>query len=145
GVDAGRVAGELTRALDRMRTGNARAPSLSPDIVSLIKEAWLIASLESGAGKIRSGHLLIAALSDEALARATRESSPTLGALPAEAIRRNLADFTEGSEEATEAAAAAADAAAGVPTGAASGDAPRGGGPLEQFCTDLTAQARAGK
>ncbi len=145
GADAGRVAGELTRALDRMRTGNARAPSLSPDIVSLIKEAWLIASLESGAGKIRSGHLLIAALSDEALARATRESSPTLGALPAEAIRRNLADFTEGSEEATEAAAAAADAAAGVPTGAASGDAPRGGGPLEQFCTDLTAQARAGK
>ncbi|GGG20747.1 protease associated ATPase ClpB [Caldovatus sediminis] len=145
GADAGRVAAELTRALDRMRTGNARAPSLSPDIVALIKEAWLIASLEGGAGRIRSGHLLAAALSDEALARTLRDSSPTLAGLPAEAIRRNLADLAEGSEEATEAAAAAAEAAAGVPTGAPGGDAPRGGGPLEQFCTDLTAQARAGR
>jgi type VI secretion system protein VasG len=34
GIDAGRVGQELTRALDRLRTGNARAPSLSPDIVT---------------------------------------------------------------------------------------------------------------
>ena len=38
-----------------------------------------------------------------------------------------------------EAAAAAAGSAA------APGEAPRGGGPLDQFCTDLTAQAKAGK
>ncbi|MBW8270235.1 type VI secretion system ATPase TssH [Caldovatus sp. SYSU G05006] len=146
GTDAGRVAAELTRALDRLRTGNARAPSLSPDLVVLLKEAWLIASLEGGAGRVRSGHLLVALLADEALARAARDSSPSLAALPAEAIRRSLAAFAEGSEEAAEAAAAAADAAAGVPTGApGSGEAPRGGGPLEQFCTDLTAQARAGR
>ena len=31
GVDAGRVANEITRALDKFKTGNARAPSLSPD------------------------------------------------------------------------------------------------------------------
>ncbi|HYZ34064.1 MAG TPA: type VI secretion system ATPase TssH, partial [Crenalkalicoccus sp.] len=31
------------------------------------------------------------------------------------------------------------------PAGAAPGEAPRGGGPLDQFCTDLTAQAKAGK
>ncbi|HEY2473158.1 MAG TPA: Clp protease N-terminal domain-containing protein, partial [Candidatus Cybelea sp.] len=48
-VDVGRVAGELTRAVDKLKTGNARAPSLSPELVSLSREAWLIASLDSGA------------------------------------------------------------------------------------------------
>ena len=47
----GRVAAELTRALDKLRTGNARAPSLSPDIVNWLREAWLIASLEGGASR----------------------------------------------------------------------------------------------
>ena len=47
-VDAGQVAAELNRALDRLRTGNARPPALSPDIVTWLREAWIIASLEEG-------------------------------------------------------------------------------------------------
>ena len=47
GIDAGRVAAELTRALDKLRTGNARAPSLSPAIVGWLREAGRIASLEA--------------------------------------------------------------------------------------------------
>ncbi|MBX9594522.1 MAG: type VI secretion system ATPase TssH [Roseomonas sp.] len=141
-VDAGRVGAELTRALDRLRTGNARAPALSPDIVTWLREAWLIASLEANASRIRSGHLLAALLSDDALARALKDSSPTLSALPADAIRRNLVELAAGSEEGAQAEAAAAAAPGGA---APAGDAPRGGGPLEQFCTDLTAQAKAGK
>ena len=91
-------------------------------------EAWLIASLEGGAGKVRSGHMLAAVLTDETLARAVRDSSPTLAALPGEAIRRNYADFTEGSEEAAEAAATpASDAPGGGGVAApAAGDGPRG-------------------
>ncbi len=140
-VDAGRVAAELTRALDRLRTGNARAPALSPDIVTWLREAWLIASLEAGATRIRSGHLLAALLSDDALARTLKDSSPTLSALPADLIRKNLSELAAGSEEGAQAEAAAAAPGAAAPAG----DAPRGGGPLEQFCTDLTAQAKAGK
>ncbi len=141
-VDAGRVGAELTRALDRLRTGNARAPALSPDIVTWLREAWLIASLEANASRIRSGHLLAALLSDDALARALKDSSPTLSALPADAIRRNLVELAAGSEEGAQAEAAAAAAPGGA---APASDAPRGSGSLEQFCTDLTAQAKAGK
>jgi type VI secretion system protein VasG len=141
GVDAGRVAAELTRALDRMRTGNARPPALSPDIVTWLREAWLIASLEANATRIRTGHMLAALLADETLARATKDSCPSLFAIPADAVRKNLADMAAGSEE-----SAIAEAAAAAPGGSApAGEAPRGGGPLEQFCTDLTAQAKAGK
>ncbi|MEO7852136.1 MAG: type VI secretion system ATPase TssH, partial [Rubrivivax sp.] len=143
GVDAGLALAQLTRALDKLRTGNARAPSLSPDIVSWLREAWLIASLEAGANRIRSGHMLAALLADETLARTMRESCPALAALPTDAVRKNLTELAAGSDEATQ-ADATAGGAAGSPA-AASGDAPRGSGPLDQFCTDLTAQAKAGK
>src|SRR5215831_16847473 len=66
-VDQGRLLVDLNRALDHMKTGNARAPSLSPEIVELGKEAWLMASLEHGLGKLRSGHLLWALVADESL------------------------------------------------------------------------------
>ncbi|SDD69638.1 type VI secretion system ATPase TssH [Belnapia rosea] len=145
GIDSGRVLAELTRALDKLRTGNARAPSLSPDIVTWLREAWLLASLEAGTGRIRSGHMLAALLSDETLSRTVKDSAPSLLALPADALRRGgLEALSEGSLEAEEAAAPLpGEAPGGAP--AAPGDAPRGGGPLEQFCTDLTTQAKAGK
>jgi type VI secretion system protein VasG len=143
GVDIGRVAAEITRALDRFRTGNSRAPALSPDIVAWLKEAWLIASLEGGAAKIRSGHLLAALLGDETLSRSIRDSVPTLMGVSAEAVRKNLAQLTEGSAEAAMAESLTATPAA--PGRAPTGEAARMGGPLEQFCTDLTAQAKSGK
>jgi type VI secretion system protein VasG len=118
-----------------------RAPALSPDIVSWLREAWIIASLEAGSSRIRSGHLLAAVLADESLARSLHESSPTLAAVPAAAVRGNLAELAAGSDEAGQVEAAAA----GAGSAAQPGEAPRGGGPLDQFCTDLTAQAKAGK
>src|SRR6516225_2664009 len=43
-VDASRLTRDLTRALDHLKTGNARTPALSPNIPRLIQNAWLIAS-----------------------------------------------------------------------------------------------------
>ena len=81
-IDSGRVATELTRVLDKLKTGNTRAPSLSPGVVALAREAWLVASLDGGAARIRSGHLLVALLSDEGLSRTARESSLAAGIGP---------------------------------------------------------------
>lgn len=36
-IDAGRLGAELNRALDRLKTGNARPPGLSPDLVEWTK------------------------------------------------------------------------------------------------------------
>jgi type VI secretion system protein VasG len=144
GIDSGKVGAELNRALDKLRTGNARAPALSPDIVNWLKEAWIIASLEGGANKIRSGHMLAALLADDTLSRTVRDSCPTLMGVSSEAVRNNLPELAAGSEE--EQQAEAASGPSGSAGGAAGvGEAPRGGGPLDQFCTDLTAQAKAGK
>jgi len=142
GIDPGRVMTELTRALDKMRTGNARAPSLSPDIVTWLREAWLIASLESNQGKIRTGHMLAALLSDETLSRTVKDSAPSLTAIPVDPLRKNLDALTKDSDEQAQAAIAAPP---GGSSAAPADGALRAGGPLDQFCTDLTAQAKAGK
>ncbi len=77
-IAAERVAAELARALDRLKTGNAHPPALSPSLVTLGREAWLLATLEYGDGQIRSGHLLVALLSG----RDARPARPRGVALP---------------------------------------------------------------
>src|SRR5262249_31682395 len=138
-IDSGRVATELTRIIDRLKVGNTRAPALSPAVVTLAREAWLIGSLDADAARLRSGYLLTALLSDEGLARVARESSPQLVQIPGEVLRKNLASICGGSvEEATaEPFGRSAAPSAAQPAGSRSPA-------LDQYTIDLTERARAG-
>jgi type VI secretion system protein VasG len=142
-IDVSRVNRAVTGAIDRFKTGNARPPGLSPQIVDLIREAWVIASVEFGSPQIRSGHLLAALLSDEMLARVAREASGEFQKISVDALARDLPTVTAKTEEAGQ--AAAAEAAAGT-------TAPAPGKPLgptktpalDQYTIDLTVRARKG-
>ncbi len=141
-IDMGRFVTDLNRALEKLKTGNSRAPALAPDIVELGKQAWLLASLEQNAARIRSGHLLWALLADETLARRAREASGQLLKINPDLLKRDFAAITANGAEAAEAAPADAS---GETAGDGAPMAPRGTGALDQFTTDLTAQAKAGK
>src|SRR5579875_3401270 len=69
GVDKSRFTSELSRALDKLKTGNARTPAFSPHLVELFTAAWSVGSVEYGASQIRSGFATIALLADEELSR----------------------------------------------------------------------------
>jgi len=142
-VDQSRLVIDLNRALDKMKTGNARPPSLSPEIVELAKQAWLFASVEQGLSRLRSGHLLWALVADETLALRARDASGQLLRIPADALKRDFAAITANSSE----AASAIVATEGVPGDAVEtgGAGPSGSSALAQFTIDLTATARAGK
>ena len=143
GVDTGRVALDLTRALDRLRAGNGRPPGLAPDVVELVKQAWFLASIDAGLAHIRTGHLLLALLGDERLAARTAEMAPALRTLVPETLKRDFAALTAGSREI---GLAAAPAAGGDSTGAGLGEGTGAGAdPLARFTVDLTEQARAGR
>src|SRR5438552_17175564 len=77
-VDSAKVNRELTKALDRLRTGNARAPELSAEIPDLMREAWVLASLDYASPRIRSGHLLAALLTDRMMSGRMRDAVPEL-------------------------------------------------------------------
>jgi type VI secretion system protein VasG len=142
GVDTARFAADLGKALDKMKTGNARAPSLSPEIVELAKQAWLLGSIELGASRVRSGHIILALVSDETLARRAREASGQFARIPADQLKR---DYKAICGNTPESQAAAPSGAAGSEAAGGDAPAPTGGTALEQFTTDLTARAKAGK
>jgi len=134
-VPVAALQGELRAALDTMATGNGRAPTLAPELVSALSNAWLIASVEHAQSRVRSGHLLCAMLADGPAGSRLKALAPSLRGLVAETVRRDLAPLVEGGTEATPAAdPAAADPAAPAATAA-----------LDRFTADLTAQARAGR
>ena len=100
-IDHGRFMADLNKALDRLKTGNSRAPGLAPDVVDTAKQAWLLASIEQGLSRVRSGHVLLALLSDETLARRAREASSQLLKIQPDVLKRDLATITAGSIEAS--------------------------------------------
>ena len=141
GVDTSRLQKELERGLDKLKSGNARTPAFSPSLVKMLTEAWTLGSLDFGGTEIRSGYALLALLSDDELARIARDISRELQKIQPEALKRDLAAITHGSEEDAGAAAAAEPESA-----PGQGSRPPGKTPnLDQFTVNLTANARAGK
>ncbi|MBN9524322.1 type VI secretion system ATPase TssH [bacterium] len=139
GVDPSRAARELTKSLDGLKTGNARGPELSAEVVDLMHEAWAVASLDYGAARVRSGYLLAALLADRTLGARARAASPELAKIPADQLARDVKAVVGGTaEDAPEPGEAAPGEAARPP---ADSKTPS----LDQFTYDLTAQARAGK
>ena len=142
GVDRSRLSRELDESLDELRTGNARTPSLSPTLVDALREAWTLGSLEFGAGRIRSGFVLLALSGEDDLRRRMTETSEELGKIRAEELQEDFDEIVAGSGE---------DAGAGGPARTAGAEAPEGeagGGEtpnLDQFTRDFTARARRGE
>ncbi|HJU27858.1 MAG TPA: AAA family ATPase, partial [Candidatus Binataceae bacterium] len=136
GVDSARLNHDLMVALDQLKTGNTRTPALSPRVVRLLEEAWLLASVDYGATRISPGHLLASMLGVDDLTRIARDISKEFSAISIEALRRDLPRFTATIE------GASSDGLGGVNNGA---QLASGGKALDQYTIDLTARARAGE
>ncbi len=131
---------DLTRAMESFRTGNARTPALSPRIPKMLQQAWLAASIDCGASRIRSGHVILALLKDEEMARLLVADSDAFGRISVETLEEHLADITAGSAE-DELAEGPGPA---VDRGQA-GAVPGGERALHQYTIDLTEKARRGE
>ena len=107
-IDPSRVCKDVSRVLDGLKTGNARAAALSPDTVDLVRGAWLVGSINFDLPKARSGHVLLALLSDDALNRVIRNASPEFDKMSAEELRKNFLSITARSSENEESKSAAA-------------------------------------
>src|SRR5579884_2911161 len=69
GVDTSRLSADLTRSLDRLRSGNARTPTFSPSLVNMFSEAWMMGSINMGLTQIRSGLTVLALAAQPELSR----------------------------------------------------------------------------
>jgi type VI secretion system protein VasG len=141
GVDKSRLTGELNRSLDKLKTGNARTPAISPHVVRMMTEAWTTGSIDFNAGEVRTGFTILALTGTDDLRREIREISKELQKIDGDVLRKDFLKIVEGSEEEMVAAQAA-------PTGAPGALKPAGSGKtanLDQFTVNLTENAKAGK
>lgn len=135
---------DLSDGIRSLKNGNTRTPVFSQRLITLFETAWLIASLESGNREIRSGHLLLALITEPNLLQLSLRCSKLFTQFPSAEIKHKLAELTLGSEEAsspddgqTNEMAAAEDV---VPI-----QGPTKTPALDQFTTNLTERAAEGK
>ncbi|PYP68251.1 MAG: type VI secretion system ATPase TssH [Gemmatimonadetes bacterium] len=139
-IDRSRLASDLAKSLDHLKTGNARTPAFSPHLARMLTEAWTLGSVDYGAGQVRTGHTILALLADDDLARMVKDVSREFTKIPVESLRKDLPAITaQSAEEATTQRGAEAGS---VP------NAPRAGGKtpnLDSYTINLTERAKQGK
>ncbi len=139
-INEGRLVADLTRAIEGFKRGNARTPALSPRIPRMIQDSWLVASVDYQASAVRSGHIVLALLSDAEMARMLIASSEMFKKISLETVEKNLTDLVAGSREDAETGGTPRSVAAG-------GEKPPAAGTkaLDQFTVNLTEKAKKGE
>ncbi|WP_144137515.1 type VI secretion system ATPase TssH [Paraburkholderia sp. BCC1884] len=146
-IDVHALSSDVESELQRLKTGNTRTPVFSRHLIELLEQAWLIASLDSQIGRIRSGHLLLALLTAPDLAQFAERMSPLLREVRVTDLKHKFDELTMGSREiergnATESPEAhtndttAADVVSGAPSTTPA---------LDTYTSNLTQRAREGK
>ena len=140
-VDFGKLVRDLNRELDQVKSGNTRAPALSPTVVDIAKNAWLLASVDYGQAVTTSAHLLTAIMLDDGLRRSAEAVSGELKKISPESLRdvtRAIVGTTDESKTSTTTGGSTtgSPAASGVPSKTPA---------LDKFTVNLTEDARQGK
>ncbi len=139
-ISEARIVSDLTRAMEGFKSGNSRTPALSPSIPKMIRDAWLVASVDFQAPAVRSGHIILALLSDDETARMLVQSSDAFKKISPETLSQNLAALTSGTVEEKESGATARPVSADEKAAA-----PAGTKALDQYTINLTDKARKGE
>jgi len=138
-IDKSRLTAELARSMDKLKSGNARTPAISPTVLKMLTTAWTIGSIDFNAGQVRTGFAVLALISDEELSRLVHEVSKEFQKINADALRKDLLGIVALSNETTTSPTAAS----------APGEAPKPGSGktpnLDSYTVDLTGNAKRGK
>jgi type VI secretion system protein VasG len=134
---------DLRDEVGRFAGGSARTPVFSKHLPTLFEHAWLIASLGAGQPhQIRSGHMLLALLTEPGLAQLAQRGSKLFAQFPLDRLKHDFDKLTRGSDEAQP---APTEFAAADPVTELNQRAAHNTPALDQFTTQLTARAREGK
>ncbi|MCS4307854.1 type VI secretion system protein VasG [Rheinheimera pacifica] len=133
GINTDTVKQQLQQALEQMKTGNNGLPSISVQLINLLRTSWLSTTIEFADQQIRSAYIIYTLLKDDSMAALLSRRVPVLDKLDAAELLRLWPELAKQSGEQQNSVAASARTTGGKTPS------------LDQFTTDLTAQARAGK
>jgi len=145
-IEPGRLAKDVTDALDRLPRGASSISDLSAHVEEAVERGWVYGTLLLDDPQVRTGYLVLGAVKTRGLRSALESISTEFRKVRADELADRFHEIVEGS---VESGLSARDgfAMAGEPGEASGAMAPsrRGDDALAQFTTDLTEQARAGE
>ena len=146
GIDRDALDRDLARALVALPAGAGSISDFSWHIEATIERAWVLATLSHGDRRVRGAWLVAALVTTPELRRVLLSISSAFGKIPVDGLDVELPAWINGSPEAADAPYDHSDFSAATP-GEASGaiSVASKGGSFDQYCTDLTARARAGE
>ncbi|WP_084604487.1 type VI secretion system ATPase TssH [Desulfonatronum thioautotrophicum] len=139
GVDVGRLKAAVNDSMEDFRAGNSSRPVFSPLLMELLEAAWLVASVDLGLNRIRSGSILLSFLRKPAL-YAQGGYTDLIGQVGREDLQKNFWELAKVSTESAGEGPAARPADKSAPVSGAAGESF-----IAKFCEDFTAKAQAGK
>lgn len=147
GLDAAKLARDVTEALERLSRGASGISDLSAEVEEAVERGWVLATLMFGETQVRTGYLMLGMLRTRHLRHALTAVSEQFGHVGAEALADAFADIVAGSPENGQGAHDGFRLDAASPGESSTAIAPAAMGrqdALRQFTVDLTEQARAG-
>jgi type VI secretion system protein VasG len=139
-IDDARLTQDVVAALDALPRGASAISDFAPQIEEAIEKGWLYASLQFGAGRVRSGHLLYGMLKTPTLRNALHSLSGEWRKVSADRLGSAFDEVIAASAETTERSGPVpvAGDAMGDTDALSSGR----GEALAKYSIDLTAKAR---
>ncbi|WP_086998890.1 type VI secretion system ATPase TssH [Rhizobium sullae] len=137
GVDLGRLAADMARAIDKLPYGATSIEEFSDHIFHAIQEAWSLASLQFGSEEVRGVHVLLACRKVAVLDGLLLKISAEFDRIEADSVIPRLDDVLAGSLENAGRAEAPEPSRKKRPAG--------GDSALAKYATDLTRRARDGQ
>jgi type VI secretion system protein VasG len=147
GLDASKLAADMTAALDRLPRGASSISDLSEYIENSVERAWVYSTLMFGESQVRSGHLLVGMLKTNSLRNALFGISTQFQHVKGDMLMEDFAKIVAGSPEEGQ-TAADGSGLSGAPGEASGAMAPAQmgkGEALKKFCVDLTERASKGE
>src|SRR5580704_15750930 len=89
GIDKSRLAAELNRSIDKLKSGSARNPAISESVIKMLKEGWMAGSLEFNDDTVRTGYCILALASVEELTKIVNDASKEFQKINAESLKKD--------------------------------------------------------
>lgn len=137
-IDIGKLSRDLNAELDRIKSGNTRAPALSPNVVDVAKNAWMLASVEYNHPVATSAHIITAIMLDDGIRRTIEATSSEINKISPESLRevtRAVVGTTAESSTSVNIESGSADIS-GMPSNTPA---------LDKYTVNLTEDAKQGK
>jgi type VI secretion system protein VasG len=145
GLDTGRLASDLTTALERLPRGATTISDIAESVPDAVERAWVYTTLKFGAAQIRTGHLLFGLLKTDRLFQRLQKISRQFDRVDANVLGRDFAQIVAGSPEEATGAVQTPDAAPGEASSAIAPAAMGKQEALKKYAVNLTEKARAGE